>query len=235
MSQSARPINSGLLADATWTDLAERSQLPTVLALPIGSCEQHGPHLPLDTDTRIANAVATALATARPRVLIAPPLGITASGEHKGFAGTLSIGTAALEMVLIELVRSADWAAGIVFVNGHGGNLAAVNAATEILNREGRHVLPWWPRIDDGDAHAGRTETSLMLAIAPEMVHLDEASPGRIDPLPEILPALRSGGVAAVSPSGVLGDPTGATADEGALLLRQLAQDLIRCFDAWAR
>ena len=66
-----------------------------------------------------------------------------------------------------------------------------------------------------GDAHAGRTETSLVLAIAPELVRLDRAEPGCPTPLAELLPALESGGVRAVSANGVLGDPAGASAGEG--------------------
>ena len=235
MSPLPQPISVSLLTDATWTELADTLRTPRVLVVPIGSCEQHGPHLPLDTDSRIACAVAAGLSSARPEVLIAPVLGVTASGEHRGFAGTLSIGVAVLEMVLIELVRSADWSAGVVFVNGHGGNTAAVNAAVEVLRGEGRRVLAWWPRIDDGDAHAGRTETSLILAISPEMVRLHVASPGRTEPLAELLAELRSGGVAAVSPNGVLGNPANATAAEGSRLLNSLVHDLVDRFDAWVR
>ena len=69
---------------------------------------------------------------------MAPPLTITASGEHQGFAGTLSIGNAAMADVLIELVRSADWSQGVVFVNGHGGNATAMARAAETLARRVR-------------------------------------------------------------------------------------------------
>ena len=99
----------------------------------MGSTEQHGPHLPLDTDTRIATAVARAAIErlCRPagdedRYLLAPPIAYGASGEHEGFAGTVSIGTAVLTAVLVEYGRSAcSWAARLVFVNGHGGNVEA--------------------------------------------------------------------------------------------------------------
>ena len=235
MSRTEPPISVGLLTDATWTEIAHESGTPMTLVMPIGSCEQHGPHLPLDTDTRVACAVAEGLCAARPHLLIAPPLGITASGEHRGFPGTLSIGTTVLELVLIELVRSANWSAGVVFVNGHGGNVTAVNAAVEVLRNEGRPVLAWWPHLPGGDAHAGRTETSLMLAIAPETVRLNVATPGRTEPIIELLGELRAGGVAAVSPNGILGDPTGATAAEGSDVLRSLVDDLIARVDAWHR
>ena len=224
------------LGNATWTELAAtaRSVRP-ILAVPIGSCEQHGPHLPLDTDTRIACAVASGLAGALPRVVVTPPIGISASGEHSGFAGTLSIGTAALELVLVELARSADWSAGVVFVNGHGGNHSSVLAATALLVAEGRNVLAWSPTIPDGDAHAGRTETSLMMAIAADTVRVPAAQPGRTEPLGELLALLRSRGVAHVSPTGVLGDPTGATAREGVALLGAMIDDLVASVSTWSK
>ena len=130
-----------------------------MLAVPLGSLEQHGPHLPLDTDTRIAVALAEQLAARRDDVVIAPALPFGASGEHAGFPGTLSLGTAALTTALVELVRSADHFAGVVLVNGHGGNLDALRSATTTLTGEGRRVVAWAPRVPDGDAHAGRTET----------------------------------------------------------------------------
>ncbi len=221
------------LGIATWTDVSTSENGPPIVAIPIGSCEQHGPHLPLDTDLRIACAIANELSAAIPRVLVGPPITISASGEHHGFAGTLSIGASALELVLIELVRSADWTAGVVFVNGHGGNVGAVNNALAVLGSEGRRVLSWWPRVDGGDAHAGRSETSLMLAIDPETVRESAAEPGRTEPINELLPALHALGVAAVSPNGVLGDPRGATATEGAEILRTLVLDAISRVQAW--
>ncbi len=163
------------LGRQAWPDVASVRPL---LAIPLGSCEQHGPHLPLDTDTTIAVAVASELARRRDDVLVAPALAYGASGEHAGFAGTLSIGLAALEHVLVELVRSADHFAGVVLVNGHGGNARAVERAVATLRREGRRVLAWWPSVPGGDAHAGRVETSLLLAIAPETVRMDLAAAG---------------------------------------------------------
>jgi len=209
----------------TWPEVARRAGT-SLLTVPLGSTEQHGPHLPLSTDAEVATDLADRLAALRPDVLVAPALAYGASGEHAGFAGTLSIGLAALELVVLELVRSVDAFAGVVLVNGHGGNAAAVAAAVERLTTEGRHVLAWSPRVDGGDAHAGRTETSLLLALHPAAVLVSAAEPGDFRPLPELLPALRTGGVAAVSPNGVLGDPSGATAAEGSALLDDLVADL---------
>ncbi len=200
------------------------------MLLPVGSCEQHGPHLPFDTDTRIAVAVATAVAGRRDDVLVAPPLSYGSSGEHQSFPGTLSMGTEALVHVLVELGRSAFPEDGsphrsLVFVNGHGGNTAGVRTAVEQLKAEGRPVDAWWPALDAADAHAGRTETSLMLAIAPDVV--GEARPvGATEPLTELIDAMREGGVRSVSENGVLGDATAASAADGRQLLQQLVESL---------
>ena len=213
------------IATNTWSQIANRES--TVLLLPLGSCEQHGPHLPLDTDTQIAQHLCAQAAQQDNRILIAPSLSITASGEHAGFPGTLSIGTEALTQVLIEIVRSADWCNGVVFVNGHGGNTDAVTAAVRTLKSEQRNVASWWPRIEHGDAHAGASETSMMLAIDPSRVNMAKAEAGSTKPIGEISEQLRSGGVRAVSANGVLGDPTTATSEHGQSLLSQLTQDLV--------
>jgi creatinine amidohydrolase len=206
-----------------------------VVAVPVGACEQHGPHLPLGTDTLIATELAQRLAARRPAVVVAPALGFSASGEHAGFPGTLSIGTATTAEVLVELARSADWAAGLVLVNGHGGNRDAVDRAVATIDDEGRRVLSWWPRIAGGDAHAGHTETSLVLALAPQLVTIERAVAGERRPLSELEGTLRRDGVRAVSPSGVLGDPAGATLEHGRILLDALADDLVRAFDEASR
>jgi mycofactocin system creatininase family protein len=219
------------LAERTWVELS--TDEPPLLCVPIGSCEQHGPHLPLGTDSMVAERLAAGLAERRSRVVVAPTLGVTASGEHAGFAGTLSIGTDVMTEVLVELVRSADWSAGVVFVNGHGGNRDAVERAAAVLAGEGREVLTWWPDVAGGDAHAGRTETSLVLAIGSHLVLIERVQAGATAPLAELAPRLRAKGVRAVSPNGVLGDPTGATESEGQELLDRLNNQLVAAVDAW--
>ena len=209
-----------------------------VLLVPCGSTEQHGPHLPLDTDTRIATAVCEAVADVRADVVVAPALAYGSAGEHAGFAGTLSIGLEVTEAVLVELGRSAipdiDAPApftAVVFASGHAGNATALARATARLTAEGRSAAWWVPRVAGGDAHAGRIETSLLLHLAPDVVRLDRAAAGAVEPIADLLPALRDGGVAAVSPNGVLGDPAGASAAEGADLLAQLRDDLAATVD----
>jgi mycofactocin precursor peptide peptidase len=222
------------LGGRTWPEI-DASE-PTVLLVPVGSCEQHGPHLPLDTDTRIAVAVCEAVAARRDDAVVAPAVAYGSSGEHQAFPGTISIGTEALRALLVEIGRSAFPSTGpaphraVVFANGHGGNLDAVRAATSLLAAEGRPAAPWWPTLPTGDAHAGRTETSLLLAIAPEVVRPDRPV-GATAPLAELLPALRAGGVSTVAPNGVLGDAREASAPEGHRLLAALADDLEAAID----
>lgn len=216
------------LGDLTWTEVRDR---PRIVMIPVGSLEQHGPHLPLDTDTCIAVALARHVSEMRDDLVMGPTIAVGASGEHTDFPGTLSIGTDALTTVLVELTRSADAFTGVVFVNGHGGNRDALLAARAILRHEGRTVVAWSPTIADGDAHAGRSETSIMLAIAPDRVRMDRAEPGATEPLSDVLDALRSSGVRSVSANGVLGDPRGASVEHGNELLVTMIADLIHTID----
>ncbi|WP_242669961.1 mycofactocin biosynthesis peptidyl-dipeptidase MftE [Mycobacterium decipiens] len=225
---------------------ATSSQLPSTsssILIPLGSTEQHGPHLPLDTDTRIATAVARATA-ARLRAeqlpfagqewLVAPAIAYGASGEHQSFAGTISIGTQALTMLLVEYGRSAAcWAQRLVFVNGHGGNVGALTRAVGLLRSEGRDAGWCACTSPGGDAHAGHTETSLLLHLSPEDVRTDRWRAGNRTPLAELLPSMRRGGVAAVSRTGVLGDPTTATAAAGRRIFAEMVDDCERRVARW--
>lgn len=214
------------LADATWREAAAAR----LLILPVGSLEQHGPHLPLDTDTTIAVAVAEGasswLAEQGVTSWVAPAIAYGASGEHQHFAGTVSIGTEALHTHVVELVRSArTWADRVVLVNGHGGNAQALTRAVGQLRAEG-HDVAWLPcRPDSADLHAGYAETSLMLHLRPSAVQIEHAQPGEVRPLAEILLTIVGCGIQAVSPNGVLGDPRGATAEAGKEMLAKMVME----------
>jgi mycofactocin precursor peptide peptidase len=241
------------LATAHWPDVEAGAR--RLLVVPVGSLEQHGAHLPLDTDTRIAVAVAERACAGRDGVGLAPAIAIGASGEHAGFPGTLSVGHVALSTLLVELGRHASlhWPA-MLLVNGHGGNAGAITDALGKLRAEGRDCHAWHAGVrppmlaaagaggasgarNGGgaalvpDAHAGRVETSVMLALAPGDVRLGDAAAGEIRPLTQIMADLRARGVRQVSPNGVLGDPAGASADEGETLLSLLVADLGETLD----
>jgi mycofactocin system creatininase family protein len=225
------------LSPAHWPDI--EAQARRILVVPVGSLEQHGAHLPLDTDTRIAVAVAERACDGRAGIGLAPPIAIGASGEHADFPGTLSIGHVAMSTLFVELGRHASlhWPT-MLLVNGHGGNVAAISDAFSKLRAEGRDCHVWHAGVGPStlaaagislvpDAHAGRVETSMMLALSPGDVRLEAAAPGETRPLPTIMANLRRHGVRQVSPNGVLGDPTGASAAEGERLLALLVADLI--------
>lgn len=233
--------SSGRLGVQSWTELDGRS---TTVVVPLGSIEQHGPHLPLDTDVRIATAVAEGAAGLEAGesagegqvrdLFVAPALNYGAAGEHEGFPGTISIGREVLQAVLVEYGRSAcRWAHRLVFVNGHGGNGSVLAAAVKQLRGEARDVAWYGCNSPGGDAHAGFTETSLLLHISPAVVKTAELVRGNVAPVSELMASMRAGGVAAVSDNGVLGDPTQASEADGRRMLSEMVAGLSEALDAW--
>lgn len=218
------------LSSATSPDVGSAGL--STLVVPLGAIEQHGPHLPLATDTIIADSIARRMVAVRDHCGLAPAIGIGASGEHAGFPGTLSIGTDALTTLLVELVRDAsrDYAR-VVVINAHGGNATALQAAKRVCHHEDRRLDVLHCHFPGSDAHAGHTETSVMLHLAPELVRFELAEVGNTSSVKELLPAMRSGGVVAVSPNGVLGDPTTANAAEGAHLVDHLVARLLNALN----
>ena len=215
----------------------------SILAFPFGSCEQHGPHMPLNTDTRIAESAAESLAKQRPNVMIGPSVSIGASGEHQEFPGTLSIGNGALTHMAVELGRSALPPDGselpqpfsaVLFINGHGGNVKALDEAVALLVSESRRVAVWHPRVPGGDPHAGHTETSVMLHLHPDTVDMTLAEPGSAARFSEIGGQIATEGLQSVAPNGVLGDPTTANPSDGKRIFLAMVTDLISVLDRLA-
>jgi creatinine amidohydrolase len=202
-----------------------------VLVLPLGSFEQHGPHLPLDTDTIIIDSVvAQALRDSQIKAgsfMVAPTIAISASDEHAGFPGTLSTGSAALADSVVAICRSASWAQGICIVNGHGGNSDALARIGSALAYEKiRHSIWSLPSYEGADMHAGHTETSVMLHIDPAKVQIDRIEPGTIGDASSLVAQMRTSGVAGVSTNGVLGDPTTATSEHGVAVMKLYSSSL---------
>lgn len=206
---------------------------PPIVLLALGSWEQHGAHLPFDTDTVIIESVVdAAIRSVDPentQFSVVPTIGVTASDEHNGFAGTLSIGTNALSDAVVSIARSASWARGICIVNGHGGNADALKLVHSALNYENiRHSIWSLPYYEGADMHAGHTETSLMLHLAPDTVRMDLAEVGAVGDSEMLIERMRAGGIKEVSSNGVVGDPTNATAAHGATMLSFYADQLTK-------
>jgi creatinine amidohydrolase len=167
----------------------------SVLVVPVGSIEQHGPHMPVATDIILADAVARGGASVAAEdgvpVLVTPPVWTGSSDHHLHWGGTITIDVATMLSVLTQIARSAlqNSFDAIFFLNGHGGNSAIVNAATKTVGTEHPQVEvlattyyflaePIAGEIREsrygGMSHAGEFETSLILHLAPDLVCEDE-------------------------------------------------------------
>jgi creatinine amidohydrolase len=220
--------------EIAWPDLTDLATAGDVGLVPVGATEQHGPHLPTGTDTIVARALCDGVSecTGAP---VLPAIPVACSYGH----GTVLPGTLSLAPELLAAVarQYVEWAATsgltkVLFVNSHFGNSAALGIATDHLRlfRPDLQVgvVDWWSCdplvaeatvLEGDDVHAHRAETSLMLAIAPELVHLDriEAAddPDRTGDLVFRYTA------PALSTNGVTGRPSEATPELGELLLRR--------------
>ena len=224
------------LGERTWEEVAAHPG--RLLAVPMGATEQHGPHLPLDTDTRVALALARSLADRRGDVLVAPALAYGSSGEHAGFAGTVSIGQAAVELVILELARGlgAEFR-GLVLVSPMAATPSRWpepprrpgKAARARLAVGGRARRFGRPRPSSAKRSACRVGRDLDHAPpAPWAGPPGPRRPRRPGPRRRPDRPSASRGVRAVSTNGVLGDPAGASATDGEALLRRLGDDLAR-------
>lgn len=158
----------------TWETVDRES--PTTALLPVGSTEQHGPHLPLNTDTRIAETIATTVAETED-VAVLPTVPYGSSAEHMNFPGTLSISSHTLRSLLRDILESAEahGIQAIIIVNGHGGNMSALKECCAKVSRKTSlfaTAWTWWNALErDNMGHAGKLETSLMLHLDPDNVH----------------------------------------------------------------
>jgi creatinine amidohydrolase len=245
------PSRSRRLADLAAPDVARLLSERSVLVQPVGAVEQHGPHLPLSTDLVIAEEMAARVVAARGDELdlwLLPALAYTKSDEHAWAPGTISLGARTLLAVLDDLGRSLARlpAKRVAFLNGHGGNTALLAVANrELRLAHGLMTFLLHPRVprdsggasDDADelgmgVHAGRDETAIMLELRPGLVDMSRASRAVPQSLASNAHVTFGGSVAFgwlssdLHPSGVIGDPTLASAELGARLVREMVAQL---------
>lgn len=220
----------------------------TTVVIGVGSTEQHGPHLPTMTDTRIGDELAHRVALKLGNALQARTIPFGVSEHHLAFGGTVSIPCETLAAILRAYVSSLarDGFRRIVFLPSHGGNFATVQ---EVIDESpsshpevvvtGHADLLEFQEFSEGTSarfgisagasggHAGENETALMLALEPDLVRRDRFAAGYVGPLGEEQIRIVLGeGMPALTPNGVLGDPTDATAGHGEAYLELFADFL---------
>lgn len=232
-------MSSRRLSELRASDLLDHLTDQSILVLPLGAIEQHGPHLPFSTDLEIARACAEAVVDQvgdDHDLWLLEPLAFTKSNEHAGTPGTFWLGPETLLRVLDDIGRSmaATPARKLAFLNGHGGNSSLINVACrELRLHHGLETFLMHPNVppDQGGPsseeelgfgiHGGVGETSIMLHLRPDLVRMDLASRN----VPEHLAAnehVKFGGTVSFGwlasdfgPDGHIGDPTGATPERG--------------------
>jgi creatinine amidohydrolase len=223
------------LEELTWPEVrAEIEGGRDTVVMALGATEQHGPHMPLGTDALIGDAFARAVAD-RLDAFIAPTVRIGCSEHHLAFAGTLSVSTETFAAIVVDLVHSLGRHGfrRAVLLPSHGGNFGPLQAAVERLDAadglevfaltdlsvltEGTVAMSADRGVSASEAgvHAGEWETSLMLALHPELVHMERAEVGYTGDLAIGLRRAFGEGIDTVADNGVFGDPRPARADSG--------------------
>ena len=231
---------------ASSPDVARAAAGELIAVLPVGAVEQHGPHLPLLTDTILATGVARRIAAALGAWLL-PAIAYGDAWSAEGWAGTLSIAPQTLRANVEDIGGGVQriGVAGLVIINGHFGNRVPIGNAAETLSAAGLPVLALdYPGMEaaageycsskpagPGFYHADEVETSMMLALAPEAVRMDLAAaeyptfPTDFGTRPMQLSSFNS--------SGVFGDPRGATAETGEKIIARIVAESLAQIVAW--
>jgi creatinine amidohydrolase len=227
-------VTDGLKTTVDWQKL----KVP-IAVLPVGAFEQHGPHLPLLTDTVKVELFARYVARELGGALL-PALSICQSLEHTGFRGTLSLRPETFMAVVRDIASELERQrfTRLVVVNGHGGNFA-LGPVVRDINRSDRPLkvvlVNYWEcdtsdvgrKLREGEVHAGAWETSVMLAAFPETVG-DWESVQAVAPLPGARQSdLNHAGMGTFRPNGVWGDPRGASAEAGEAIIASIQDNLV--------
>jgi creatinine amidohydrolase len=224
----------------------EKSEKRKLVILPVGSCEQHGSHLPIDTDLRVASLLAEHLIASFPdeETLLLPAIPFSCSWEHKG-PGMIALSTHTLSAILHDIAQSLKiWKIPVflIIINWHGGNAALSSIATEITAQERIptvvvHSLPiaaaqyWGDEVSllKDDVHAGALETSIMQAFWPLFVDASSLEHRNYIPIDPSLPAqqaLQAVGMSSISQSGIWGTPHLAQPEKGRLAVERTVKEI---------
>jgi creatinine amidohydrolase len=233
--------------ELTAADLREKAKADAVVLLPVGSIEQHGPHLPVGVDTFLSEGIARAAAEAvagEMAVVVAPTLWCGMAEHHMAFGGTFTFDIPTYRAVLVCLLNSLarHGFKRVLIINGHGGNIHALAAFVPDLTRETglavRVVTPYDPArpalseiLEDqgGVHHACEAETSMMMVVAPDTVRRDKLAeahgPAHWTLSPPSVARFRS--FRDATPSGVIGDARRASAEKGTKLIAACRDTLL--------
>jgi creatinine amidohydrolase len=236
------------IADQTWPELGEYVAEESLAVVPLGSTEQHGPHLPLATDHLIAESLARA-ASERTDHLCTPTVNVGVSPHHRQFHGTMWVDAPVFRDYVESMVRNLTYHGidRVVFVNAHGGNVEHLREVGRRLRDEGTAYCVEWmwdesiPELiessfDQPGPHGGPKETSMILHIARELVREDRIEDARdgglVDPMSSGT-AVRFGARTFYdaidnTDNGVLGDQTDASASIGADLFEAACDQLVQ-------
>jgi creatinine amidohydrolase len=238
------------MEDMNWPDIKKAiDQGYTTVVVGVGSIEQHGPHLPTKTDTLIGEMLAFRFAMEWGKALQARTIPVGCSEHHLAFPGTISLKAPTLKAIIADYTESLakQGFETIIYLPSHGGNFTAVKEAiqeqqekfpelkivgyTDLMGLMGCLFdvsAEFGVTQDEAGAHAGENETSLILAFADQLVHADRYAPGYLGPLGEKeVKTIIQEGMPALSEIGVLGDPSKASAEKGAIYLEKTVSFLI--------
>jgi creatinine amidohydrolase/Fe(II)-dependent formamide hydrolase-like protein len=243
----AKAVSERLLGELTFQDVSRLLGARSVLVLPVGSIEQHGPHLPLNTDVLIAEAIAARIVTRWADTFDLwrlPTISVSLAREHEWAAGTLSLsvdGMTRLMHDLAQAIRRSLPTRNLLILNGHGGNRGVLDALLRDLRLDaGLNVCVFHPAaLSDGagegpipEVHGGKNETSIMLEIVPHLVRLDRLSKESNANAELVDSTILDPAVtwpwcsddARLSDSGVIGTPHSATPEFGRQLIAQAVE-----------
>jgi len=225
-----------IVRDLVNTDILKLTKRRSVALIPVGSIEQHGPHLPVSTDSDIVSYIAKQISD-KNGFLLLPTLQYGVSFEHHPFFN-LSMSNATLEKILIELCisLSKNHIDRVIILNGHHGNLGALKKLPAKVSKKGIKqrifVYSYWHFMKREFDHAGFVETSIMLAIS-DKVQMNKAEKGLMpDSLPKSeltrLSKKANKSFISVTKNGVWGDPTRATQKNGKAILNEIISNLVK-------